>query len=198
MTTTPLWIQLIGLALALSGWAKVAYDLLTASPKVRGRILNIMRGQMQDPRQPSASLTAFTSYLYLVNERKNVVHLLDYELEVKVDKQWSRLERVYGLHTVENLAFNAPDGEPVTISSFSDNLIYRKNQPVEFGKPLHGWIMFAGTASLHQADIACYRLTCIDAFDKRHVFQRAPKDFGNLNLLQEIAGISLPKSARSG
>ena len=123
MTTTPLWIQLIGLALALSGWAKVAYDLLTASPKVRGRILNIMRGQMQDPRQPSASLTAFTSYLYLVNERKNVVHLLDYELEVKVDKQWSRLERVYGLHTVENLAFNAPDGEPVTISSFSDNLI---------------------------------------------------------------------------
>lgn len=195
MTTPPLWIQLIGLLLALSGWGKVLYDLLTARPKVRGRILSVMRGQMQNPQQPNIMLTSFTTYLYLVNQRKNSVHLLDYEFEVKINGKWIELARVYAMHNIPNFTFTAPDGEPIVIKSFVENLVYRKNQAVDYGKPLQGWIVFAGDVSLHHADISCYRLTCIDAFGKKHVMENKTADFANIYLLQEMTDMSLPPSA---
>ena len=36
-----------------------------------------------------------------------------------------------------------------------------------------------------------YRLTCIDAFDNRHIIKSTPKQFVNLLLLQDIAGINI-------
>lgn len=194
--TTPLWIQISGLALALSGWGKVLFDLWVANPRVKGRIFNIMRGQMPEPGVAGQTLTSFVAYLYLVNTRKNSIHLLDFELEAKLNGRWQNLQRVYGIHNVENLTFSAPDGAPITVENFSENLIYRKNQAAEFGKPLHGWIVFAGPANLHTSEIQAYRLTCADAYGKKHVFTNTPKDFANLYLLQDMAGISIPESAR--
>ncbi|MFA5914336.1 MAG: hypothetical protein WC830_12335 [Burkholderiales bacterium] len=196
-TGTSLWIQAFGLLLALSGWGKVAYDYVTARPRIRGRIFNVMRGQMKDPRNATRTLTSFVTYLYTVNTRRNSMHLLDFELEIFFDGKWVRLDRVYGIHNVQNLGFNAPDGTEIKIENFSKNLIYRKNEPVDYGKPLHGWIVFAGDASLHTADIAEYRVSCIDAYRKKHVFVTAPKDFENLYLLQDMAGIAIPDSAKS-
>ncbi len=195
-TGTPLWIQAFGLLLALSGWGKVVYDFVAARPRIRGRIFNVMRGQMNDPRQTTSTLTSFVIYLYLVNTRRNSVHLLDFELEICFKGKWMRLDRIYGIHNVQNLSFNAPDGIEIKIDNFSDNLIYRKNDPVDYGKPLHGWIVFAGEASLHKSDIEKYKVTCIDAFRKKHSFEIVPRDFENLYLLQDVAGVSIPESAK--
>ena len=183
--------------LALSGWGKVLYDHFAGRPRIRARVFNVMRGQLADPQGTKKTLTSFVIYLYLVNTRRNSVHVLDYELEARRDGQWIRLDRVYGIHNVQNLGFLAPDGTEIKISNFSDNLIYRKNLPVEYGKPLHGWIVFAGEASLHQANIPRYRVTCIDAYRKRHRFETSQEKFENLFLLQDMADITLPESAKA-
>lgn len=194
-TATPLWVQVLGLLLALSGWAKVAYDYVTARPKIRGRIFNVMRGQMQHPSDAAKMLTTFTTYLYLVNQRRNSVHVLDFELEIYLADKWIRLDRIYGIHNIQNLSFSAPDGTEIKIESFGSNLIYRKNEPVDYGKPLHGWIVFAGESSLHKVEIEKYKVTCIDAYRKKHVFETKPSEFENLYLLQDMAGIAIPDSA---
>ena len=53
--------------------------------------------------------------------------MLDYELEVRVDRRWKRLERIYGIHNIQNLGFLAPDGTEINIANFAENLIYRRN-----------------------------------------------------------------------
>lgn len=125
------------------------------------------------------------------------MHVLDFELQILLDGKWIRLDRVYGIHNAQNLNFSAPDGTKIKIENFSKNLIYRKNEAVDFGKPLHGWIVFAGDASLHKAGITKYKVTCIDAYRKKHVFETKPSEFENLYLLQDLAGIAIPESARS-
>ena len=197
-TETPLWIQLLGMLVALSGWGKVAYDYVTGRPRIRGRVFQVMRGQYQQSTSPPVTLTSFMTYLYLVNTRRNSIHVLDYELDVQVSGKWERLKRVYGIHNIQNLAFLAPDGAEIKISNFQENLIYRKNTAVEYGKPLHGWIVFAGDEALHHTDVARYRLTCVDAYRTKHVFETEPKDFENLFLLQDMAGIVIPESAKTG
>jgi hypothetical protein len=196
-TETPLWLQLLGLLLALSGWAKVIFDYVTGRPRIRGRIFTVMRGQMPNPARPSEMLTAFTTYLYLLNTRRNSVHMLDYEMEAQIGGKWHRLQRVYGIHNIKNLSFLAPDGTEIKISNFADNLIYRRNIAVEYGKPLHGWIVFAGDPTFHVVETEKYRVTCIDVYRKRHVFVTTPKDFENLYLLQDMADVDIPESAKT-
>ncbi len=196
-TGTPAWIQALGLLLALSGWGKVVYDYVAARPRIRGRIFNVMRGQMKHPSDEAKTLTSFIGYLYLLNTRRNSMHVLDFELEILFGGKWVRLDRVYGIHNVQNLNFSAPDGTEIKIENFSKNLIYRKNEAVDYGKPLHGWIVFAGEASLHKATIEKYKVTCIDAYRNKHVFETGPGEFENLYLLQDMAGIAIPDSART-
>jgi hypothetical protein len=197
MATTPAWIPVLGLLLALSGWGKVLYDFVAARPRIRGRVFNVMTGQMKHPSDQSRTLTTFTTYLYLLNQRRNSMHVLDFELEVRSDGKWIRLERVYGIHNVKNLQFNAPDGLTISIDNFSENLIYRKSDPVSYGKPLHGWIVFAGHKSLYSSEHNEYRVTCIDAYRKRHRFKTKSKNFESIHLLQDLAGIALPESAKA-
>ena len=183
-------ITIIGFAIAFAGWGKVLYDHVTSKPKIRGRVFNMMRAQMANPVQDGETLAAFIAYLYLVNKRRNTIHVLDYELEAKVDRKWIRLARVYGIHKVKN-SFNGAFGKDIQINNFEDNLIYRKSKPVEYGLPLHGWIVFAGPEHLHGTQIPAYRLTCIDAFQKKHVIVTKSEDFENLSLLQDIADIKM-------
>jgi hypothetical protein len=194
---TPLWIQLTGLALALSGWTKVIYDLTTSKPRVSGRIMNIMRGQARMLEIEDQVFTSFTAYLYVVNTRKSSIHLLDYALEARVGKKWVKLGRWYALHNLKELTFYAPDGAPIVIERFSDHLIYRKDQAAEYGKPLHGWAIFLGPADLHMADIAEYRLRCIDAFANTHTIKNVPSEFADIALLEELTPIRIPASARA-
>lgn len=182
---------LIGFVVALSGWAKVFYDYVTSKPKIRGQVFQVMRGQMDDPNNKGQYLEAFIAYLYLVNKRRNTVHIQDYELDVKVKGKWVKLSRVYGIHKVKNF-FGAHAGGSIDIKNFEENLIYRKGKPAEYGQPLHGWIVFVGPATLHDADVLSYRLTCTDAFRKKHCIDTKKEDLGNLLLLQDMADITMP------
>lgn len=194
---TPLWIQGLGMIVALSGWGKVLYDHITGRPRIRARVFQVMRGQFRRPANANITLASFVTYLYLVNTRRNSIHVLDYELEVEVGGEWERLDRVYGVHNIVNLGFLAPDGTEIQIEDFRNNLIYRKNVPVEYGKPLHGWIVFAGREALYQAQVTRYRVICVDAYRKRHVFETSSEQFENIFLLQDMAGIAIPDSARA-
>jgi len=68
--------------------------------------------------------------------------------------------------------------------------------PVEYGKPLHGWIVFAGDESLYGENISQYRVTCIDAYRKKHKFKTSENEFENIFLLQDLAGVRIPESAK--
>jgi hypothetical protein len=184
-------LPVIGFVIALSGWAKVLYDYVTSRAKIRGQVFQLITGQMNDPRTPGKRLEAFITYLYLVNKRRNTIHILDYELEVKVDDKWTRLGRVYGLHNVKS-SFGAIGGGNIEIKNFEDNLIYRKGKPAEYGQPLHGWIVFAGSEDLHGVDIAAYRLTCIDAFRKKQRFVTKKEELAPLYLLQDMEDVKTP------
>lgn len=184
-------IPIIGFIIAFSGWVKVFYDYVTSRPKIRGQVFQVMRGQMDDPRNKGKRLEAFIAYLYLVNKRRNTIHILDYELDIKVDRKWIKLGRVYGIHNVKN-SFGAIGGGNIEIKNFEDNLIYRKAKPAEYGQPLHGWIVFVGPENLRSADVLAFRLTCIDAFCKKHQFETKKDELGPLHLLQDMADINIP------
>ena len=187
-------ITIIGFCLALSGWGKVICDHVTSRPKIRERIFQMIKSQMAHPQEGDKVLTAFIAYLYLVNKRRNTIHVLDYELEARIDRKWVKLKRVYGLHNVKN-SFNAYAGGDIEIRNFENNLIYRKNKPVEYGQPLHGWICFVGPNHLYQDEVWAFRLTCIDAFHKKHRIVTRPSEFALLYLLQDIADVVVPQSA---
>jgi hypothetical protein len=57
--------------------------------------------------------------------------------------------------------------------------------------------LFAGDVSLYKALVEKYRVTCIDAYRVKHVFETKPSQFENLYLLQDMAGVAIPDSARS-
>jgi hypothetical protein len=184
-------ISSIGFIIAFSGWAKVLYDYVTSRPKIRGQVFQVMRGQMDDPRSKGKRFEAFITYLYLVNKRRNTIHILDYELDIKVGRKWIKLARVYGIHNVKNF-FGAIGGGNIEIKNFEENLIYRKGKPAEYGQPLHGWVVFVGPEDLHDADVLTFRLTCIDAFRKKHRFETKKDELGPLYLLQDMADIKIP------
>jgi hypothetical protein len=145
---------------------------------------------MANPAQAEEPLAAFVVYLYLVNRRRNTIHILDYEMEIRVARKWTRLTRVYGIHNVHN-CFDSASG-PIQIENFEANLIYRKNKPVEYGQPLHGWIVFVGPDYLRSSKIKAFRVTCIDAFQKKHRLVTEDKGLGSVYLLQDIADIKVP------
>ena len=180
--------------LALSGWAKIVYDYVTARPKIKTQIFQVMTGQMPHP-QTGQKMTCFFPYLYLTNKRKSSTYILDYELEIKIKKKWHKLLRVYGAHKMKDPQFLDRQGNPIEMKNFTDNLIYRKKAPVEFANPLHGWIMFAGEVSFYDMEIAKYKAICIDAFGRKHKVVTKPKRFANLFLLQDLAEISIPNTA---
>ena len=181
---------IIGYVIAFSGWGKVLYDHVSSKPKIRGRVLNMMRALWPNPVQNGETLAAFIAYLYLVNKRRNLIHILDYMLEARVGSKWIKLRRVYGIHKVKN-SFDGVFGKNIQVNNFEDNLIYRKNKPVEYGIPLHGWIVFAGPKYLYSSEIPAFRLTCIDAFRKKHVIVSRQEEFENLPLLQDIADFKI-------
>lgn len=182
-------LKVIGFLLALSGWGKVYYDFVTSRPKIKGQVFQVMHGVSDFGL--GQNMAIFTTYLYLVNTRKSAIHILDYEFEVRTRDGWIRLKRVYGIHNIPNLTFGSDKGN-IEIDEFSNNLIYRKGEPIEFGVPLHGWIMFAGDMSLRGAEIKAYRVRCIDAFGKQHSIITVPSKLGSIELLQDIANVRLP------
>lgn len=196
---TPYVMALLPYMFALSGWVTFLYNWFTNKPKIKGRIFNVITGDMPDPSDPTKSLTAFNVYLYLTNIRKNTIHILDYELEVDLGKGFIKTERVYGAHKVPNWTFTSQTHN-MKIPDYPNKLITAKAKPLEQGIPLHGFVLFASreTSKMFKGNVKRFKVTCIDALDNRHEITSTPKELPNIYLLQDLAGIEFkPKSSNS-
>ncbi|MEW6614535.1 MAG: hypothetical protein AB1401_03550 [Thermodesulfobacteriota bacterium] len=190
-------IYIITTIVALSGWITLLYNWFTSTPKIKGKILNIMTGEWHTPqfRTPKTSLFV---YLYLTNKRKNPVHILDYELEFDISNGYEKALRVYGTQNIDQPSFHS-DIQEITIPDFKNKVIYSKNNPIEYGIPLHGFALFA-TDKPHSDlinKIKKLKITCTDAFGVNHIIKAKPKNFTNLYLLQDIAGINIKQKTTS-
>jgi len=189
MTWDPI-IKVLATMFALSGWFKVYYDHLSNKPKITGRLLVSLIGIGEFEGK---KYSTFIVYPYLVNARKNVVHVLDYELHAKIPSGWRKLISAYGAHRLKDISFGTASDE-IKIPKFNEDLIYRRKEAVQQGIPLHGWLLFLGDVSLHSTKISSYRLVCIDANLKRHVIVTKVKHLTNLNLVAQVADIEFPRS----
>ena len=194
MLTLEQTFTIIALIFAFSGWGKIIYEWQTSKPKIKGKIFNVMTGSSGPPVYQE-EMTVFLPYLYLTNARKNTVHILDYILELDRGHGYERVKRVYGAHTVPNWTFGSGI-EQIRIDDFPNKLITVNAEPVQYGVPLHGWLLFASEKSQEEFEnVKRWKITCIDAFDNNHEIVTCREQFPPLYLLQDIAGIKIPKSA---
>ena len=185
-------LKWVAVATALSGWFKVFLDHLGNKPKLAGRILCVMKGRFK--AENFGEHTSYMVYPYLVNKRKNTVHVLDYEFYVKLKRfgKWQQILRVYGMEALPNCKFTSNSDSLIAIENLGNTLIYRKKEPVQHGVPLHGWIPFFGDMSLFDLNSYRYKLICIDAYGNRHSIVSKGKEGINPYLLMEVAEIKLP------
>jgi len=184
---------IIATVATISGWVAFIYQYLSDRPKIKGKILQVMRGVFPNPEQPSEKLTSFVLFLYLTNARKNAIHLSDYILEIDTGNGFERMKIVRGI-TNQTVHFEyGQDGE-VQIPDFNKGLIYKQSKPIGFGVPFYGYLMFGGDFKYFKADIRRYRITCVDVFDHKHKITTESKKFVDLFYLQEVFGIKIPKA----
>ena len=186
------FINIISLVFGFSGWVTFIYTWITNKPNVKGRIFTVITGQMPSPENPLESLTTFNIYLYLTNTRKNIIHILDYELEVDTGKGFEKVDRVFGANLIPNWNFTSQT-HTVIINDYPKKLITANAKPLEQGIPLHGFVLFASKKPMEmfQNHVKRYKITCIDALNNRHLVISRPKDFPNLYLVEDLAGIRL-------
>jgi hypothetical protein len=173
----------INFVIALSGWAGLYYDHFTHKPRIRGKVFGVFNGQWDAYNK---RLSSYFVFLHLTNARRNAVTIVDYEMEIQIDGEWIRLERVYGIAS-DTLKYQDEQGKPFTIPA--GKMIYDRTTGVEFGKPLQGFVMFAGEPSLFGKQPSAYRITCLDEFDQKHVIETTPDKLGHTFRFFELAGI---------
>jgi hypothetical protein len=188
---------IIGAIGTISGWAAYTYQYLSDRPKIKVKLLNVMRGRFKNPKNPSEDLTSFMLFIYLTNLRKNAVHIKDYILEVDDGNGFKRMKKIYG--DLSHFDFTCADGE-IQIPNFEQGLIYKISKPVEFGVPYYGYLFFGGDPKYYDAEIKRFRITCIDVLDHKHETTAKPAEFtGDLFYLQEVFNIKFPRTdANSG
>jgi hypothetical protein len=187
-------ISIVALLVSVSGWATFIYSIVTSTPKISGQIFNIIIGQMQNPNNSNQQLTSFIVYLYITNERNKSVHILDYEMEVDSGTGFEKVLRVYGVQNVQNWHFESNENL-IEIPDFNSKLIYAQNKALDYGSPLHGFVVFASTkpqqSFISNGSSNKYRITIIDAFQKKHYIVSSADKFPNLYLLQDLAGMKI-------
>ncbi|MGF6127206.1 hypothetical protein QF019_002415 [Pseudomonas frederiksbergensis] len=191
-------VKAAGVIFALSGWFKVAYDHQANKPKIVGKLLNFLCGEFISPS--NKKYTVFMMYPYLLNARKNSVHILDYEAYIKTPKlkKWQKISRFYGLERVQELIFNSAGGGLIRINDLPAGYIYKKEGPVQQGIPLHGWVPFLADGDLDAMNATHFKLVCIDANSKKHTVIQKTDDLIPLPLLMQIANIELPPDMMPG
>lgn len=177
-------------AATISGWVAFGYQYFSERPKIKGKLLQVMRGRMKNPENPTEYLTSFILFVYLTNLRKNAVHVRDYILEIDDGDGFKRMKIVRG--NLANLHFSCPDGE-IEIPNFEQGVIHKQSKPIEFGTPYYGYLVFGGDIKYYDFKIKQFRITCIDVFDNKHVITTKPEKFVDLFYLQEVFKIKFPK-----
>lgn len=174
---------------ALSGWLTVLYTFISDRPKLNCKVFGSIQGNVTFHEK---NYTSFITYLYVTNRRRNAIHILDCEMEVEIDRKFVKLDRVYGTQNVQNYTLTDTRGQIITIPDIHQKWLFTKQKPVEFGTPLHSFVMFVGDVALYQKKLTRYRVTLIDAFYRRHMFNTKKEELPNLYLLADVAGIILP------
>jgi hypothetical protein len=98
---------LIAIVAAVFPWVALIYQHFSNKPKIKGKILQVMRGTFPNPERPSESLTTFTIFLYLTNARKNALHIRDYLLEIEAENKFEKMKIVRGLKQISILGMDA-------------------------------------------------------------------------------------------
>ncbi len=180
---------IIAAAAAISGWVAFGYQYFSERPKIKGKLLQVMRGRMKNPENPSEDLTVFTLFLYLTNQRKNAIHLKNYILEVDEGHGFEKTKILRG--DLSKLKFGSKYGE-IQLPNFEQSIIHKQSKPIEFGVPFYGYLMFGGHSKYYNAEIKRFRITCIDIFDHKHKITTKPDKFVDMPYLQEIFKIKTP------
>jgi hypothetical protein len=179
----------IGVVGTISGWVAFCYQYFSEKPKIKGKLLNVMRGRMKNPENLSENLTVFTLFVYLTNARKNAVHVRDYILEVDNGNGFKKMKIIHG--NLSGFRFDCADGE-IQIPNFEQGVIYRQSKPIEYGVPYYGYLIFGGDLKYYDSEIKRYRVTCVDVFDNKHTITTKPDKFRDLFYLQEVFKIKFP------
>jgi len=181
-------LSILSYILAFSGWVKIINDWITNKPKIQGRIFNVLTARSGPPTLPEER-TIFLLYLYITNARKNTVHILDYQLEIERNLGYERVDRVFGAHNIPEWTWEQKD-KTMIIPNFPQKLITVNAEPVAYGIPLHGWLLFASEKPQAEYDeVKKWKVTCVDAFKNKHCIVTRPDQFQSLSLLQDITGI---------
>ncbi|WLG26436.1 hypothetical protein [Pseudomonas lurida] len=190
-------LKIAAVLVALSGWFKVFYDHRVSRPKIIGRVLSVIKGDMTFP-DGSKAISYFV-YPYLLNASKSSVHILDFELLVQISflGGWMKVKKIYGADTL-NPTFKSPGGGDIRFHGFGDRVIIGEKTLVQFGVPLHGWLPFARPTDCVKKERAKFKLVCTDAYGTKHVIKLNEKEDVGLPLLMELSGIELPEDMLNG
>ncbi len=173
---------------AVSGWIAVVITYLSGRPKIRGKILQVMRGTFPNPERRSEVLTSFVLFLYLTNARKSPVHLVDYELQIDAGEGFQGMKIV---RSGPDMAFHFEySGSELQIPDFNRRLLYRQGKSIVFGTPFIGFLMFGGDAKYYKSAIREFRLTCTDVFGHKHRVIAEPDEFRDLAYIQDMFGVT--------
>ena len=185
-------LEIFPYLVGLSGWASFAYNYLTSKPRIQGRILSHMSGEREHPSKAGEKITAFFIYLYLVNHRRNAIHIVDYELELDRGKGYEKMMRFYGLEKMKNWLFTG-DGVINHVPDFPSQVITAEAKPIALGNPLRGFVVFASedAHSTFMENVRKYRVTCIDAFGGKYRIETSPEKLPPINLIRELVDMEI-------
>lgn len=190
-----LLVAVIGLLVGISGWVTFFYNFINHRPKINGRIFSPIIGQFTyNVGEQTKQMTSYLVYLYLTTNRVTPIRVLDYKMEIAfTDGTVHKLERIYGTLT-EKLTFTGIDNRDINLN-LSENLIYKKNAPIEQKEPLHGFVLFGGSEDLYTKTKEKITITAIDVFGNYHVISESNMEKPlNIHLLGDLAGFDVPDS----
>jgi len=184
------WLSALGILISLSGWVSFGYEIFTSNPKVNGKIIGHMSGELQHPQDPKKKTTIFLIYLYLVNKRRNSIHVVDYQLEIERGKVYEKMSRFYGLENMKDPVFDSENGVYI-IEDFSKQIITARVRPLTRDQPNFGFVSFFSEEKheTFQDNVEKFKITCRDVFGKEFVIVTNRKDLPEMHFLQDIARI---------
>ncbi|MFD7278396.1 hypothetical protein ACFV80_15440 [Streptomyces sp. NPDC059862] len=165
MELTSLIIAIISAVISL-GSAYAAWRAIRPRPKLHGSITTAW----QIPANTGELLIAI--HVALTNMSSHSIHLMGYELEVKIGHEWHRTEILRGFEaTLPTMRVG-----PWICELGVEHLLDWPPKPINHGAPLMGFLIFVLPASGAGAEIKEYRLIVTDVFGSRDAFKKTKQD----------------------
>lgn len=182
----------ISVASAVIALSAFLYTWLSNKPRVRGR-LNYVLFSPLETEEEKQGITALVIHITLTNLGRHPVFIEDYQLEIDRGRGYQGIKRLTRIKGFPRFLIGQ---DSIRVNNWREWLIYFPSKPVEYGSPLSGMVVFFIKEPLSglEDSINKYRLTAVDAFGKRHVFESIPKAFvdsGRLVEMFEIAGAEI-------